>query len=84
MSEKKTILFNDSFMTSMGGNKTKKNKKPKKRRKPKQATLKPNKLKKDLYLKKLKNINRTKKLNTQRMKLQLKILLVFIMILWTH
>ena len=41
MSEKKTILFNDSFMTSMGGNKTKKNKKPKKE-KPIQA-IKPNK-----------------------------------------
>ena len=59
MSEKKTILFNDSFMTSMGGNKTKKNKKPKKE-KPIQA-IKPNKLKKDL-LEKIKKHQQNEKI----------------------
>jgi len=59
MSEKKTILFNDSFMTSMGGSKTKKNKKPKKE-KPMQA-IKPNKLKKDL-LEKIKKHQQNEKI----------------------
>ena len=59
MSDKKTILFNDSFMTSMGGSKTKKNKKPKKE-KPIQA-VKPNKLKKDL-LEKIKKHQQNEKI----------------------
>jgi hypothetical protein len=59
MSDKKTILFNDSFMTSMGGSKTKKNKKPKKE-KPIQA-VKPNKLKQDL-LEKIKKHQQNEKI----------------------
>ena len=59
MSDKKTILFNDSFMTSMGGSKTKKNRKPKKE-KPTQA-VKPNKLKKDL-LEKIKKHQQNEKI----------------------
>ena len=59
MSDKKTILFNDSFMTSMGGSKTKKNRKPKKE-KPIQA-VKPNKLKKDL-LEKIKKHQQNEKI----------------------
>jgi len=59
MNDKKTILFNDSFMTSMGGSKTKKNRKPKKE-KPIQV-VKPNKLKKDL-LEKIKKHQQNEKI----------------------